>query len=91
MFGNSIVIISRIFVMMTNMNYTRIKAALQAQRRIIAASPNAASALITSLGIRDILVDATPHKAVTRPKRNKVSAKPAIGQKVNKRAKVKVA
>jgi len=77
--------------MMTNMNYTRIKAALQAQRRIIAASPNAAAALITSLGIRDILVDATPQKAVIHQKKNTVSAKRALGQEAGKRAKVKVA
>lgn len=64
--------------------FNRIKAALAAQRSVIARSPEAAAKLISDLGIRDILIDRPgingkrQHKAAAR----KIAAPKRVSTKV---------
>ncbi len=64
---------------MTVIAFNRIKAALVAQRNLIARSPEAAKNLINDLGIRDILVELPPRKTtpVTSSPKKRVAKKAA--------------
>jgi hypothetical protein len=63
---------------MTTSAYNRIKALLIEQKRQVTGSSEAASQLITDLGIRDILVNASASKAAPK----KAAAKKAAPKKV---------